>query len=488
MTDPKNVLVLMSDEHSRKILGCNGDGVVKTPNLDTLAARGVNFRNAYCNSPVCVPARAVFATGQYLNTMGYWDNADPYDGKVMSWHRRLREAGHQVVSIGKLHFRSEADDYGFTDSKMPMHVIDGKGDLMGLIRDDLPRRGGAWKMAQLAGPGESSYTTYDRNITALAQTWLYEDAPKYKDKPWVLFVSLVAPHFPLTAPPEHFYRYYNDENLPWPKLYDQARRPDHPFLKDYRGSFIYDEFFDSDDSVRRAVAGYYGLVSFLDENIGKVLHALEDTGLSENTRVIYTSDHGDNLGARGLWGKSTLYEESAGVPAIMAGPGVPRGKVVETPVTHVDFYQTILQTAGVELNEFEKRLPGTALDVIAEAQGSPRIAFCEYHGMGSTTGAFMVSDARYKYVFYVDYSAQFFDLKNDPEELNDLGADPDPANVELMEYYHSRLEEICDPYAINARAKNRQAQQLDANGGRKKVIERGDLGFSTPPGVSADFS
>jgi len=483
MTNPQNVLVLMSDEHSRKILGCNGNPWVKTPNLDALAARGINFRNAYCNSPVCVPARAAFATGQYLNRMGYWDNADPYDGEVTSWHHRLRQAGHQVISIGKLHFRSEADDYGFTESKVPMHVIDGKGDLMGLIREGLPRRGGAWKMAQLAGPGESSYTTYDRNITTLAQTWLHEEAPKhrnkYQDKPWVLFVSMVVPHFPLTAPSEHFYRYYNDETLPWPKLYDQTQRPDHPFLSDYRGSFVYDEFFKSTDCIRRAVAGYYGLVSFLDENLGKVLQALEDTGLSQHTRVIYTSDHGDNLGARGLWGKSTFYEESAGVPAIMAGPGVPKGEIVETPVTHVDFYyQTILHVAGVELNESDKKLPGISLDVIAEAQDSHRIAFCEYHAMGSTTGAFMVSDARYKYVFYIGYPVQFFDL----------GAEPDPINAELIKYFHSRLEEICDPYAVNARAKIRQAQQLDANGGREKVIERGDLGFSTPPGVRVDFN
>lgn len=123
MDKPKNMIVFMSDEHNRKILGCNGNQLVDTPNLDALAARGMNFPNAYCNSPVCIPARAVFATGQYINKMGYWDNADPYDGEVPSWHHRLREDGHQVVSIGKLHFRSEADDYGFTETKLPMHEV-----------------------------------------------------------------------------------------------------------------------------------------------------------------------------------------------------------------------------------------------------------------------------------------------------------------------------------------------------------------------------
>lgn len=485
MDKPKNMIVFMSDEHNRKILGCNGNQLVDTPNLDALAARGMNFPNAYCNSPVCIPARAVFATGQYINKMGYWDNADPYDGEVPSWHHRLREDGHQVVSIGKLHFRSEADDYGFTETKLPMHVIGEKGDLMGLIREDLPRRGGAWKMAKMAGPGESSYTTYDRQITALAQTWLYEEAAKHEGKPWVLFVSLVAPHFPLTAPSEYFYRYYNDDSLPWPKLYEEARRPDHPFLRDYRESFVYDEYFENDDMVRRAIAGYYGLVTFLDENIGKVLHALEDVGLADNTNVVYTSDHGDNLGSRGLWGKSTLYEESAGVPVIMAGPDVPVGKTVKTPVTHVDFYQTLMENAGVELNADEKSLPGTSLFTLSRENDEERIAFCEYHGMGSTTGAFMVADTHYKYVYYVGYPAQLFDLENDPEELTNIAGDPDSAGV--IDHYHSCLLTICDPEEVNTRAKARQAEQLAANGGREFVIERGDLGFSVPPGVSADF-
>ena len=486
MDKPKNMIVFMSDEHNRKILGCNGNKLVDTPNLDALAANGVNFPNAYCNSPVCIPARAVFATGQYINRMGYWDNADPYDGEVSSWHHRLREAGHHTVAIGKLHFRSEADDYGFTETQIPMHVIDGKGDLMGLIREDLPRRGGAWKMAKMAGPGESSYTTYDRKITSLAQNWLYEEAPKHKDKPWVLFVSLVAPHFPLTAPSEYFYRYYNDNSLPWPKLYEEARRPDHPFLKDYRESFVYDEYFENDDMVRRAIAGYYGLVTFLDENIGKVLAALDDAGLADETNVIYTSDHGDNLGSRGLWGKSTLYEESAGVPVIMAGPDVPKGQVVETPVTHIDFYQTILENVGLELNATEKELPGKSLYAIANGADPERVALCEYHGMGSTTGAFMISDGRYKYVYYVDYPAQFFDLQTDPEELEDVASNPE--YTELVRHYHGHLLEICDPEEVNARAKTRQAEQLAANGGREKVIERGDLGFSVPPGVPADFN
>ena len=483
---PQNLLVIMSDEHNPKMLGCYGHPLVRTPHLDRLAERGTRFTKAYCNSPVCIPARASIATGRYINQVGFWDNADPYDGSVKSWHHRLRAAGHRVVSIGKLHFRSGGDDNGFSEEIVPMHVIEGKGDLMGLVREDLPRRGGSWKMAGMAGAGESPYTFYDRDITARAQVWLREEAPKHADKPWVLFVSLVCPHFPLTAPPEHFYRYYDDDTLPWPKLYEAAQRPGHPYLKEYGGSFAYDEHFTTRDHVRRGVAGYLGLCSFLDENVGKILDALEKTGLADRTRVIYSSDHGDNVGARGVWGKSTMYEESVGVPWIMAGADVPAGRVCDVPVSHVDLYPTILDAVGLPLDTDEEAFPGRSHVEILADPPAERVAFSEYHAMGSTGGIFMLRSPRYKYVYYVNHPAELFDLEADPEELRNLAADPGHAAV--LAECHARLLAICDPLEVERRAKTRQAEQLAFHGGREAVIARGDLGFSPPPGIAADFN
>ncbi|MDO9216281.1 MAG: sulfatase-like hydrolase/transferase, partial [Lacisediminimonas sp.] len=345
-----NLLIIMSDEHNPKVLGCNGHPVVETPNLDALAASGTMFTSAYTTSPVCIPARAGFACGKYINQIGFWDNADAYDGSVSSWHHELRNRGHRVVSIGKLHFREAGEDHGFSEEQIPMHILGGKGDLMGLVRDELPRRGGAKKMAAMAGPGESPYTFYDKDICSRAQVWLREQGTQDADKPWVLFVSFVAPHFPLTAPPEHYYKYWNRE-LPMPSMYAREQRPTHPYLEDYRNSFCYDDYFESESDVKRALAGYFGLVSYLDENVGKLMTALNESGLAGNTRVMYTSDHGDNLGARGLWGKSTMFDEIAGVPLIMSGPGIPRGKKITTPVSHVDCYPTIVETVGVPFEE-----------------------------------------------------------------------------------------------------------------------------------------
>lgn len=480
---PANLLFILSDEHSPKALHCAGHPFVRTPNLDALAARGTRFSAASTPSPICVPARAALATGQPLHRLGrYFDNADPYDGGVRSWHHALREAGHRVVSIGKLHFRgAPGDDHGLSEEQLAMHVVDGKGDLLGLIRDDAmaPRKGAA-KLSGSAGPGESDYTRYDRDITAAAQVWLREEAPR-QDRPWCLFVSLVTPHFPLVAPPEHYYAY---RDLPLPKQYAPADRPQHPFLADYAGTMAYDSHVRDAATVQRMMAGYYGLVSFMDEQVGKILRCLEDCGFADTTRVLYSSDHGDNVGARGLWGKSTMYEESVGVPMIMAGEGVAAGRVEATPVSLTDVHATVLEAVGVA----EAPPDGSAslFGVAAGAAPADRAVLSEYHATGSRQGAFMLRDRRYKYVRYISYPAQLFDLERDPEELADLAGDP--AHAATLAAMEARLRAILDPTAVDRAVKARQAELVEANGGRQAVLARDDLPYSPPPGVRPAWS
>jgi choline-sulfatase len=483
---PQNLLIIMSDQHTRNAMGCAGHPRIRTPNLDRLAARGTRFTSCWTPCPVCVPARAAFATGKYIHQIGFWDNADPYEGSIPSWHHRLRDTGHRVVSIGKLHFRSDDDDCGFSQSIVPMQVVEGKGDLLGLIRDDLPVRGAAYKMARLAGPGESPYTQYDREIAARAQVWLHDEAHKFGDKPWVLFVSFVAPHYPLTAPPEHFYRYFDDPALTMPAFYERGARPDHPFIRDYARAFNFDDYFATPADVRRAVAGYFGLCSFMDEQAGKVLDALAATGHAASTRVVYTSDHGDAVGKRGLWGKSTLYEETVGVPLIVAGDRIPQGQVVDTPANLVDVYPFIIDCVGESgARMVEPDHPGVSLERLANGETPERTILSEYHGMGSTTGAFAIRHGAFKYVHYVKYPAQLFDLAHDPEEAEDLAGNPAFAGIAAE--CEARLRRLLDPEAVDARAKRRQAEQLERHGGREAVIARGDLGFSPPPGIRPEF-
>lgn len=476
---PTNFLIIMSDEHNPKVLGSAGHPFIATSNLDALAARGTRFTSAYTACPICVPARAAFALGRYVHDVGFWDNSDAYDGVLPSWHHRLRAAGHRTVSIGKLHFRGRAgDDHGFSEEIAPMHIIDGIGDVKGLVRENIPTRKGGEKMAKLAGPGESSYTVYDREIAAQAQIWLHEEAPKWRDHPWVLFVSFVAPHFPLTAPPEWFYRYWQ-QDLPMPKLYALSERPSHPYLVDYANTVDYGTHFKTPEDVKRGIAGYCGLVSALDENIGKVLRAVRDAGFESTTRVMYTSDHGDNLGARGLWGKSTLYEESAGVPLIMAGPDIAAGAVVSAPVSHIDCAPTIMQAVGASVPAPDV-MPGASLFAVAAGEKPARPVISEYHAIGSVAGAFMLRFGKWKYCHYVTYPPQLFDLESDPEELVDLA--PDPGYRDVVAEGERRLRVVLDPEEVDARAKRRQGEILAEYGGREAALARGDLGFTPAPG------
>ena len=478
MSRPRNVLILMSDEHNPRIAGHCGHPLVTTPHLDRLASMGTRFTAAYTASPICVPARASLATGQPVHRLGCWDNVIAWKGRPRGWHHALRDRGHRVVSIGKLHFAGhEGDDYGLTEALLPMHVEGGTGDAQMLFREaDVVRPAGA-KLGAEAGPGESAYTLYDRRITARAQVWLHEAAQRRDDRPWVLFVSWVAPHFPLVAPPEHYYR-YAAMDLPLPKLWAPEARPTHPYVVHHDRRSCYGRGLSTPEDVRRALAGYYGLTSFMDENLGKVLAVLDRSGLWADTDVLYTSDHGDNLGARGLWGKCTMYEESAGIPMIGVGAGFAPGATVTTPVQHIDVAPWVLGATGAADAVEELALPGRSLADIAQGADPHRVALSELH-TASPHGFWMLRDARYKYVHHIDWPCELFDLHADPEELTDLS--DSPAHAGVLASMRARLHAMLDPHEVDARALADQEAMIERLGGRDAIRSRAPIPFTPAP-------
>jgi choline-sulfatase len=466
---PTNTVVILADEHSSKILGCYGHPQVKTPNMDSIAARGTRFSNHYTSSPICVPARAAFATGRYVSEIGYWDNAIAYDGKVPSWGHRLQEAGHHVLSIGKLHYTDDKAPTGLDEQVIPMHIANGHGDLHGLIRDDPMRREQSRGMAEKVGAAENEYHKYDRDIAQRSADWIRTEASKHKDKPWVLFVSFICPHYPYEVP-ERYYNMYPPDQIPLPKQRVKPMSDHHHWWKLFENAYCIDEFFEDDDHRRRAIASYYGLCTFVDDQIGMVLKAMEETGILNDTRVAYVSDHGENLGARKLWAKSNMYEEAANIPLILAGPGIPEGKVCATPTTLIDFFPTILDSAGVPLSDEDRKLPGRSLLEIANAPDDPdRIAFSEYHACGSKTASYMVRQGKYKYIHYVDYAPELYDLNADPEELTNLAEDP--AHNGLLNEFEAKLRAIVDPEEANDRAKRDQQAKIEEVGGLEFIMK-----------------
>jgi choline-sulfatase len=481
---PTNLIVILSDEHNKRVTGCYGHPMIKTPNLDQLAGRGTRFTSAYTNCPICVPARASFATGQYVHEVRCWDNAIAYQGTPPSWGHRLMAQGHRVTSIGKLHYKeSNPQLNGFDEEILPLHIVAGVGDLLGLIRDELPLRPGSAKLGPEAGRGESEYTNYDRQIAEATCRWLEAQAQRKQDKPWLLYVGFVSPHFPLIAPPA-FYDLYAEQEVPWPLMYGPAERPRHPFTDAMRKCLSYDDNFD-EPMVRRALTAYFGLVSFLDDNVGKILAALESTGFGNSTRIIYSTDHGDNLGTRGMWGKSTMYEESAGIPMIMAGPDIPAGKACDTPVTLADGFPTFVQALGAKPHPDDAKLPGNSLLEIANGFVPQRTILSEYHAAGALSGSYMIRHGEYKYIHYVGMPPMLFDLEADPHERIDLGRDPlHAATVATCE---AALRSVVDPEAMDRLAKADQAARIAEVGGKEAIMKRGTFRYSPPPGAKPSY-
>jgi len=460
-----NLLILMSDEHTRSVMGAYGNSVVHTPTLDRLANDGVRFDNAYTPSPICIPARASFATGTAVFEHRCWSSAEPYYGQQQSWMHRLRDRGHEVTSIGKLHYRSAADDIGFSESLHPMWLANGgRGWPQGLQRRPMCEFAGTIELARDLGPGETSYTRYDRDITATAMDWL-ACHNQVSEHPWVLFVSYICPHFPLSAP-QSFFDMYGDVELPAAYDRDESKRLKHPVIDAMREFWDYADYFDP-DTERLGLQNYYGLCSFLDDNVAQVLKALEASGQADNTQIIYTSDHGDMTGNHGIWGKCFMYEDSVGIPMTITGPGIEPG-VNQTPVTLADLASTITQTVGAEVGEVESAWQGRPLQSFIDSAEPERVVISEYHDGGSPCGSYMLRKGSLKLVYFAEGNPPLlFDLQQDPRELSNLA--DDPAYAQSLQQLIQELYQILDPEAVNELAFADQGKMIESLGGMENI-------------------
>jgi len=270
-------------------------------------------------------------------------------------------------------------------------------------------------------------------------------------------VSLVSPHFPLRAPQE-FYNLYADADFDL----EPQQLPDHPEIRNLARFFDYERHFTA-ETRHAAMAGYFGLTSFLDDCVGEILATLEESGQAEDTVILYLSDHGELLGDKGMWTKQVMYEASAGIPMILAGPGVPDGTACSTAASIVDVAATALD---VMLDTSDDSAPGLSLRQLAQdPDDADRTVLCEYHDGGSTTGAFMVRWGDWKYVCYPGIPPQLFNLAEDPSEDHDLGSDVSQRAAAARAEGAARLAAICDADAVNRQCFADQAARIEALGG-----------------------
>ena len=485
MPDPQRLVIFVADNHNRSVVGCYGHPVVQTPNIDAIAKRGTRFANAYSTSPLCCPARAAMATGRYPHQTGYWDNVMAYDGAIPSWMHRLREQGHHVTAIGKLHYRSGEDDNGFTKEILPMHLHEGKGALKGLLRGfdaQKPKEPGVMMglYDDLSKEGDTHYQDYDRQITEQAVAWLREHQPT-EDKTSVLIVSYISPHPPFTVA-KRFLDMYPQRDMPLPpEMTASAFHPSVEFARQLDGMPP-----QLDPAVlQRIAASYFGLITHMDEQIGIVLQEMKSLQIFDATRMMYTSDHGELFGAQGMFGKRSLFEGAVGVPLILAGPGIQADHVSQQLVSHVDLFPTLVDLTGAQPQPADADLPGVSLWPAALGHDDlDRPVFAEYHAQGSRSAAYLVRLRDDKMIVHVGMPTQTFDLRTDPDELHDLHgtAQGDAIERRLMPV----LLSICDPQLQDDRAKAAQRAKADVYGGQQAVGEEAFIAFTPPPGVSAE--
>ena len=447
-----NFLIIMSDEHGPMFSSTYGHDLVKTPSMDRLAEEGTIFDTAYCNSPLCVPSRASFLTGRYVYRCGGWDNSTPMPVDAITWPYLLRNRGYDVVLSGKMHLIGPDPLHGFrAQLAVDLHrQPPGTSTAFPRWRDGLLKESEQWPLVKEAGPGVTAEIEADEASEAAALAYLRD--PERKRGPWALCAGFLAPHFPFVVPEPFFSMYYPDmvdmpnlpnghlENLP---AATRRLREAYRLLEPY-----------TDDEVRRARAAYYGLVTWMDEKIGRLLDTLEQQGLADNTVVIYTSDHGETLGEHGLWRKNIFYEQSARVPLQIRWPsGLPGGRRVTEAVSSVDTAATILELAGV--SDEERRFWGMDGDsLLPLLTGQSREwkdeAFCEYEAHGTDRVRAMVRQSKWKlcYSHGDPPELELYNLETDPGEFNDLSDNPDYADVQ--DRLLSRILSHWEPEAITA--------------------------------------
>lgn len=405
-----NVVLLMTDEHHPRIMGCAGDQVVQTPTLDALAASGIRFSAAYCQNPICTPSRVALASGKMPSNLGTFGNGNTqkYAG-VTTLADLFTRAGYRAVWFGKTHW----GDPRFENNRA-------RG---GQAREDLEEA--EKTIGRLPQEATVATTPVEQNTDHLT----VNEALAFLDgnrggQPFFLGVSLVKPHFPFTIQQKYYDLYRGKVGLP--RVSDKLLRELPSLAREEREK--YDHAGATDEQVIRAREMYYGMVTYADEEMGRVVRKLDDLGLRENTIILYTADHGEMLGERGIWYKNAFYEPSAGIPFIWSFPkALPRGRVVPAPVGNLDVLPTLAELCGLPVPAGAE---GTSFlpVMLGKDDGAGRIALSESY-RGNFAGRMIRAD-RWKYFFYTTGEEFLFDLANDPgEETNLAGAPEQRARV-----------------------------------------------------------
>ena len=431
-----NILMIMADQLPSRTIGTYGHPLVKTPNLDALGDRGTVFNSAYFNCPICSPSRASMCTGQFVNHIGAFDNGTDFLSSTPTFMHHLRRAGYDVTLSGKMHFIGPDQMHGFERRLTPEIYPSGFAWTPDWTKGAYPNPGTAVDQVLESGTCDwSMQLDYDEEVSFRSLEALRDFARRKDDRPFFLCASYTHPHEPFFIPSE-WWDLYNHDDISLPDVGGKAMEEMHPYDQWLQIHHMVDVYEPDDDSVRNARHAFYGMVSYFDHQVGRLVGELERLGLSENTVILVTSDHGEMLGEHGMWFKRTYFDPSTRVLLIVSGPGVLAGQRVDETVSLVDLFPTFLDLAGLEdLERVQESVDGDSLLGLLKgsSEGWKDLAISEYYSEGVYQPMRMGVSNGLKYVYVHGEEAQLFDLESDPNEERNCVEDPGHAD---------RLEEI----------------------------------------------
>ncbi|MGD9497238.1 MAG: sulfatase [Armatimonadota bacterium] len=449
MVDRPNVLLITADHMRRDALGCNGNEFVRTPHLDALARRGVTFACSYTPNPICVPARASITTGNYSHVCtGTKSNGGRIRDDQVKIAAHFAQAGYRSIAVGKLHYVPYAPPgeprllHGFQHAELCeegriIARFDPTGRMRGLedYHDWLLQTGwGGYERAHAIGNNDVHAAASPLPEEFHPDSWVATRAianldthlRSNPDQPFFMWASFTKPHPPYD-PPQPWDRMYDPREIPPPVGTCELLADRDPMYRTWPIAYGWDRM--SPEAIQNSRAHYFGLVSFQDHNIGRIIAFLRDTGALDDTIIVYTADHGDLLGDFRCFFKCNMFEGSVGVPLIFAGPGVaPQGSVSALAGLQ-DILPTLADMTGAPL---PRQVMGKSLAAVLAGEQSRVREHYVAQSLDSPNQRYMVRSERWKYVYHeLGGVEELYDEVADPAELRNLAAHKPEVVAEL---------------------------------------------------------
>ncbi|KAF9878596.1 choline sulfatase [Colletotrichum karsti] len=417
-----NILFIMADQLAAPQLKMyNPESQIKTPNLDGLAAQSVQFDSAYCPSPLCAPSRMSLITGLLPMKIGAYDNAAQISSDIPTYAHYLRLKGYQTALAGKMHFIGD-QLHGY-ETRLTSDIY--PGDFGWAVNWDEPDTRLEWyhnsSSILQAGPCvRSNQLDYDEEVMYKSTQFLYDHIREGPEKrPFALTVSLTHPHDPYTIE-DKYWDMYEDVDITLPKVRIPKEEQDPHSKRLMKVCDLWDYDF-TDEQIKRARRAYYGAVSYVDDCVGRLLSVLKKSGLADNTIVIFSGDHGDMLGERGLWYKMSYFESSVRVPLFVHYPKQFEPHRVTQNVSTLDILPTLCDLVGTKPASF---LPMDGVSLLPHLEGKEGHdkVYAEYTGEGTVSPLMMIREGPWKFIHCPADGTQLFNLEHDPLELVNLAS------------------------------------------------------------------